>query len=416
MTTLTYDELKTKYNGKPLSKDEVECTLLAKFHDGFLVNINNEWEGFIPNNQRLQSEAEEELKTFKALVISGPDKSDRYVVSQRAYKEKQVYKDLEKYKEESTPLKVKISRSVKGGAEVFINGARAFLPGRYIRLPGLSPREWSGQEIEILIEEINYEERKLILNQRAAWELERKKQAKQTLQNLKEGDIVEVPVVRITDFGVFVDLGGIDGLVPASELSWGRFNHPRDVVKISQVLRARVFRIERDKERVALSVKQLLGDPWEEVGLDWQIGKQLTGKVIGEANFGLFVELVPGIEALLHNSEIPEGRARPKEGESIEAKIIRIDLEQRRIGLTLFDVKEAEEKEDKTESVTKETSASEGTEGVSSYNVNEEAEISSNESISYPELQNTHQEETYESSSLSEDNNMVKEQDEENKE
>jgi ribosomal protein S1 len=146
-------------------------------------------------------------------------------------------------------------------------------------------------------------------------------------------------VLRVADFGVFVDLGGLDGLIPASELSWGRFNHPREVVKVGQVIQGRIFRIERDNLRVALSIKQLSGDPWEQIENEIEIGKLVTGKVISEAPFGIFIELMPGIEALLHNSEIPEGTEKPKTGSTVTTKIIKIDLDQRKIGLSLRNVK-----------------------------------------------------------------------------
>lgn len=334
MTALTFDELKSKYQNKPQINSEVKCKLLAKLKEGCVVDINGEWEGFIPASH-VTPDLENNSHEFSALIISGADKSDRFVISPRALKERRVWDELKSLKEGNTLIKVRISKPVKGGAEVFIEGVRGFIPGRYIRLPGLSPETWPSQEITVLIEELNYEEKKLILNQRKAWELQRQKQAIAVLQKLREGDILEVSVVRIADFGVFVDLGGIDGLIPASELSWGRFSHPTEIVQVGQILRARIFRIERENQRIALSVKQLLGDPWEEINLNWQIGKQLKGKIIGGAKFGYFVELKPGIEALLHNSEIPEGVEKPKEGDIIEAKIIKLDVEQRRIGLSL---------------------------------------------------------------------------------
>ena len=336
MTSLTFDELKSKYQNKPQVNREVKCKLLAKLKEGCVVDINGEWEGFIPGNHAV--DLENNSHEFAALVISGADKADRFVVSPKALKERKIWDELKRLKEENSLIKIRISKPVKGGAEVYIGGVRGFIPGRYIRLPGLSPENWPNQEIEVLIEELNYEEKKLILNQRKAWELQRQRQAVNVFQKLKEGDIFEVSVIRIADFGVFVDLGGIDGLVPASELSWGRFSHPKEIVKIGQVLRARVFRIEKENQRVALSVKQLLGDPWEEIDLDWQVGKQLKGKIIGGAKFGYFVELKPGIEALLHNSEIPEGTQSPKEGDIVEARIIKLDAEQRRVGLSLRNI------------------------------------------------------------------------------
>ena len=337
MSAITFEELKTKLKNKLNKDSEVTCKLLAKLKDGYLVDINDEWEGIVPSGHFANSQETEPSfgETFQALIILGADKTDRYVVSPKALKEKFVWGKLEKLKEEENPFKVTISKVIKGGAEVYIDGVRAFLPGRYIRLPGISQENWVNQEIEVLIEELDYKEKKIILNQKKAVDIEKQKKAEVTIQKLKEGDIVEAPVLRIADFGIFVDLGGLDGLIPASELSWGRFNHPRDIVKTGQVIQARIFIIEKENLRVALSIKQLLGDPWEQVENELAIGDYVIGKVISEAPFGLFIELRPGVEALLHNSEIPDGTEKPKAGSTITTKLVKLDTDQRKLGLSL---------------------------------------------------------------------------------
>ncbi len=341
MTLVNFEELKNKYQNKLAKDTEVTCKILAKLKDGFLVDINEEWEGFIPLKEINNNGTELLLfETVQGLITSGPDKSERYTISPKALHEKHVYENLQKTVQENGSIKVAIAKVIKGGAEAFIDGVRAFLPGRYIRLPGISPEKWVGQEIEVLIEEIDYKEKKIILNHKKAVDIEKQKKAEFTIQKLKEGDIVNAPVLRVADFGVFVDLGGLDGLIPASELSWGRFNHPREVVKAGQTIQGRIFRIERDNLRVALSIKQLSGDPWEQIENEIEIGKIATGKVISEAPFGIFIELMPGVEALLHNSEIPEGIEKPKVGSLITTKIIKIDCEQRKIGLSVRNIKQ----------------------------------------------------------------------------
>lgn len=354
MTAITFEELKSKYQNKLSVESEVSCKLLTKIKEGYVVDINDEWEGFIPNSHFVNGTNNSDSHTqeiFTALVISGPDKSDRYTVSPKALKEKGTWEKLQKLNEENASFKVTISKVIKGGVEIYIDGVRAFLPGRYIRLPGISQENWINQEIDVMIEEINYKEKKLILNQKKAVDLEKQARAEISIQKLKEGDIVEAPVLRIADFGIFIDLGGLDGLIPASELSWGRFNHPRDIFKVGQTIQARIFRIEKGNHRVALSIKQLLGDPWDQIDSDWEIGKLISGKVISEAPFGLFIELRAGIEALLHNSEIPEGIKKPKLGSEISAQIIKIDLDQRKIGLSLKNIEDSESSKELTSAV-----------------------------------------------------------------
>lgn len=341
MALTNFEEIKTKYQHKISKDEEVSCRVLAKIKDGFLVNVNDEWEGFIHVNHALFNyEGDIPQEPFKALITSGPDKSDRYAISQKALREKGLWEMLENLKNEDRPLRVKISKVIKGGVEVYIDSLRAFLPGRYVRLPGLSPEGWVNQEIDVLIEELDRKERKIILNQKKALDLQREAKAENALTSLKEGDIIEAPILRIAEFGVFVDLGGIDGLVPASELSFGRFNHPKEVVKEGQILKGRIFRIEREKRRIALSVKQLLGDPWENFSSEFKIGEVYSGKVVNDTSFGLFVELKPGVEGLIHNTEVPQEMERPKAGDLIKVKIIKTDLDQKKIGLTLRDVKE----------------------------------------------------------------------------
>ncbi len=338
MSTITFEDLKAKYENK-LSKDsEVKCKILTKIKDGYIVDINDEWEGFIPNSHYEHDETSQNNEEITAVIISGPDKSDRYMVSPRVLKEKAIWENLKKLKEEESSFKVNIAKVIKGGAEVFIDSVRAFLPGRYIRLLGIPQENWVGQEIDVLIEELNQEEKKLILNQKKAIDLDKQKKANEVINNLKEGDIVVAPVLRIADFGVFVGLGGIDGLIPASELSWGRYNHPKEIVNVGDELKAVIFRIEKESQKIALSVKKLLGDPWKQVKSKLDAGMVIEGKVIAEAQFGVFVELLPGIEALLHNSEIPEGIEKPKAGSIITSKIVKLDIDQKKIGLSLFDI------------------------------------------------------------------------------
>ena len=341
MSQITFEELKNKYQNKLSKDEEVTCKFIAKVKDGFLVDVNDEWEGIIPHSHIVnQLELESSSVGVKALVISGPDKSDRYTVSQKALRDRATWEKLENLRADGRPFKVAISKVIKGGVEVYIDSLRAFLPGRYLRLPGLSPENWINQEIDVLIEELDLKEKKIILNQKKAVDIGRQQKAEIVIKNLKEGDIVEAPVLRITDFGVFVDLNGLDGLIPASELSWGRFNHPKDVVKIGQVLQAIIFRVEKEQLRVALSVKQLLGDPWEHIEDELQIGVMVQGKVINEAPFGLFVELRPGVEALLHNTELNGDGSKPKVGLEVTARVIKIDPEQRKIGLSLKSIKQ----------------------------------------------------------------------------
>jgi len=237
---------------------------------------------------------------------------------------------------------VEVKEKVKGGLVAIIEGIRAFLPASQVDLKRASDLdEYVGQKFLVKIIELNRKKGRIILSRRTVLEEEQKAARSKILASLKEGEIVEGQVVEVTDFGVFVALGGVDGLVHRSEITWGRFNHPKDVVQKGQTVKAKVLSVDSERERVNLSMKALSEDPWLTVSEKHPVGSRLTGKVVGLTQFGAFVEVEPGLEGLIHISELSWVK-RPKhpgeilkEGQVVEAQVLRIDPAERRLSLGL---------------------------------------------------------------------------------
>lgn len=328
----------------------VTGTVVFVTNDGVMVDIGARTEAVIPFNQLTEENlSEEELKnllkpgdTVTAYVVRADLENGQVVLSKKRAEADQSWVKIQALYEQGEPVMVQVKEKVKGGLVATIEGLRAFLPASQVdlkRTPELD--EYVGQSFLVKIIELNRKKGRIILSRRTVLEAEQKAARSQVLASLKEGEVVEGQVVEVTDFGVFVALGGVDGLVHRSEITWGRFNHPRDVVQKGQTVKAKVLSVDTERERVNLSMKALTQDPWLTVSEKYPVGSRLTGKVVGLTQFGAFVEVEPGLEGLIHISELSWTK-RPKhpgeilkEGQEVEAQVLRIDPEERRLSLGL---------------------------------------------------------------------------------
>ncbi|ADD26891.1 30S ribosomal protein S1 [Meiothermus ruber] len=328
----------------------VTGTVVLVTNDGVMVDIGARTEAVIPFNQLTEENlSEEELKnllkpgdTVTAYVVRADLENGQVVLSKKRAEADQSWVKIQALYEQGEPVMVQVKEKVKGGLVATIEGLRAFLPASQVdlkRTPDLD--EYVGQSFLVKIIELNRKKGRIILSRRTVLEAEQKAARSQVLASLKEGEVVEGQVVEVTDFGVFVALGGVDGLVHRSEITWGRFNHPRDVVQKGQTVKAKVLSVDTERERVNLSMKALTQDPWLTVSEKYPVGSRLTGKVVGLTQFGAFVEVEPGLEGLIHISELSWTK-RPKhpgeilkEGQEVEAQVLRIDPEERRLSLGL---------------------------------------------------------------------------------
>jgi len=328
----------------------LQGTVVFVGHEGVAVDIGARTEGIIPFNQLTEENLpEEELKkllkpgdTVTVYVVRADLENGQIILSKKRAETDRSWVKIQELFDRAEPVMVTVKEKVKGGLVAFVEGVRAFLPASQVdlkRTPELD--EYVGQSFPVKIIELNRKKGRVILSRRAVVEEEHKSLRANLLSQLKPDDVVEGQVVEVTEFGVFVALGGVDGLVHRSEITWGRFTHPKEVIQKGQTVRAKVLSVDPERERVNLSIKALVSDPWLTVSEKYPIGSRVQGKVVGLTPFGAFVEVEPGLEGLIHISELSWTK-RPKhpsevvkEGQEVEAVVLRIDPTERRLSLGL---------------------------------------------------------------------------------
>jgi len=306
-------------------------------------------EGVVPlkelSTQRVDdvNEAAKVGDVLDLVVISriGSDKENgSYLLSHRRLEARKVWDDVEKEYEAGHTIKAPVTQVVKGGLVVDA-GVRGFIPASMIDdhyVEDLSA--YKGQELELKIIEIEPSENRLILSHRAVVEKQREAQREEALKTLQAGDVVEGKVARLTNFGAFVDLGGIDGLVHVSEISYERVEKPADVLKVGQEVTVKILSVDADRERVSLSIKATLPEPWDGIEEKAPQGAVLDGKVKRLTSFGAFVEVFPGVEGLVHISQISHQHiATPndvlKVGQEIKVKVLDVRPDEKRLALSI---------------------------------------------------------------------------------
>ncbi|MEE9166909.1 MAG: 30S ribosomal protein S1 [Candidatus Neomarinimicrobiota bacterium] len=248
-------------------------------------------------------------------------------------------KIIEIYKGDGT-VEGKIVRRIKGGMVVELEGIQAFLPGSQIDIrPVQDFDQYLGQEMEFKVVKVNRLRKNIVLSRKVLLEESLREQREALFEEIETGQILEGHVKNITDFGAFIDLGGVDGLLHITDLSWGRVNHPSDVVELGEALNVKVIDVDREKQRVSLGLKQLSPHPWETVPGKYPVGTRIKGKVVSLTNYGAFLELEKGVEGLVHVSEMSWTRNvfHPSEvvklGEEVEAEVLSLNPEDRKIAL-----------------------------------------------------------------------------------
>ncbi len=318
--------------------------------EGVAVDIGAKTEGIIPFNQLTEKPlSDEELKGLlkpgdevRVQVLKVDPETGQILLSRKKVEATEHWDRIQELYEKGVPVTVTVKEKVKGGVVAELDGVQAFIPASQLdlrRIPNLDA--YVGQQILAKIIELNRKKGRVLLSRRAVLEEEQKKAKEAFFHSLEPGQVVEGTVVDVTDFGAFVNLGPVDGLVHRSEITWGRFNHPREVLHKGQKVRAQVVSVDPEKERVNLSIKALIPDPWSTVAEKYPVGTRVRGKVVGLTPFGAFVEVEPGLEGLIHISELSWTK-RPKhpsevvkEGDEVEAVVLRLDPAERRLSLGL---------------------------------------------------------------------------------
>src|SRR5689334_22521967 len=314
--------------------------------DEVLVDIGYKSEGVIPNNElsiRKSVDPNEEVELGEevdALVLTKEDQDGRLILSKKRARFERAWRKIEAAADSGEPVNGAVIEVVKGGLIVDL-GVRGFLPASLVdirRVPNLD--EYLGQTIQTKVIELNRSRNNVVLSRRAVLEEERKEQRQAILERLQPGLIIEGQISNIVDFGAFVDLDGIDGLIHISELSWSHVNHPSEVLEIGQRVRVKVLDVDRDRQRISLGLKQTQTDPWQRLMDECSQGDVVAGRITKVVTFGAFAEIVSGVEGLIHISELAEHHVEnPREvvqqGQDVNVKIVEIDPERRRLSLSL---------------------------------------------------------------------------------
>ena len=328
----------------PRPGDVLVGRVLAIARDSVIIDINYKCEGQAPLGEFLDAEGNVTVKEGDEVDVyfEGTETEQGTVIVSHAKAEKfKVWRELERAYKTETLIEGLILGKVKGGLKVDI-GVPAFLPGSHVDIrPARNLDRYIGQRARFQILKFNRARANVVVSRRTVLERERASLKEQTLRLLQEGVVLEGTVKNITDYGAFVDLGGIDGLLHITDMSWGRLQHPSEVLKVGDKVKVVVLKYDPERERVSLGMKQIMADPWTRAAETYPVGERLHGKVVSVTDYGAFVELEKGVEGLIHVSEMTWSKRtiHPSKvvgvGDTVEVQVLGVDEANRRISLGL---------------------------------------------------------------------------------
>ena len=322
--------------------DTVTGVVVEVQSDYVLVDINYKSEGLIDINEFRVVDGVRDVKPgdkIEVLIDRIENENGMIVLSKDKADMLRAWSDITKAAENEEVIEGTVIAKVKGGLQVDI-GVKAFLPGSQIDLrPVRNMDIFLGKKYKFKVIKFNKKRGNIVLSRRALLEEERENLKTQTIDSMKEGSIVAGLVKNITDYGAFIDLGGMDGLLHITDMSWGRIKHPSEVINVGDEIQVKVLKYDQEKQRVSLGLKQLQEDPWTSVAKDYSIGKKVKGKVVSVTEYGAFIELGEGIEGLIHVSEmswtkrVKHANQILQPAQEVEVQVLEVDNENRRISL-----------------------------------------------------------------------------------
>ncbi|HSA05922.1 MAG TPA: S1 RNA-binding domain-containing protein [Candidatus Gastranaerophilales bacterium] len=325
----------------------VEGTVIKMEKSSILIDIGGKTEAMLPLRElsNLPFEKPEDVISVgdkrKFYILREENDEGQITVSLRRVHLAQNWEKLDQMRQNEEIIKVKITSLVKGGVIVDALELKGFIPASQLRT-GVPHESLIDQELSVRVLEADPKRNKLILSEKLCLAEERKKIAKDVIAQLEENQEIEGEVVRLADFGAFIDIMGIDGLLPISEISWQRIKHPSDILSLGQRVTVRVLNIDNELNRVSLSFKRMEENPWVKIEGKFEEGQVVKGTVNKITNFGAFINIFPGVEALLPVAEIADGRVNPYDflniNQEVEVLIKRFSPQERRIGLSLKDL------------------------------------------------------------------------------
>ncbi|MBI3608609.1 MAG: 30S ribosomal protein S1 [Nitrospirae bacterium] len=346
-TELTEMELMYAETFKQLEEGSiVEGTVVAVQAEGVVVDIGYKSEGIVPREEF----APEELNAVKVgdrflvYLEEREDSDGNMILSKEKADRMKIWGDLERISEKGEVIEGKVLNKIKGGMMVDI-GIKAFLPGSQIDLrPVRDLDSLIGKTYQMKIIKMNHRRSNVVVSRRVVLEENRDRRKQQAMATLQEGQIIDGQVKNITDYGAFIDLGGIDGLLHITDMSWGRVAHPSELFMVGDRVKVMILKYDRETGRISLGVKQLKPDPWQQVEQKYAVGSRVRGKVVSLVDYGAFVELEPGIEGLVHISEMTWSHEikHPSKlvavGDQVEAQVLNVERKGRKISLGMKQV------------------------------------------------------------------------------
>ncbi|MEI8389126.1 MAG: S1 RNA-binding domain-containing protein [bacterium] len=343
--------------------DIVKGRVIGYDSNNVLVDIGAKTTARVPQKELLGPQSKTPQETLPVdntekefLIIREEDEDGQLTISYKKVALAYAWKELEKIQAEDEAVEAEVTASVKGGMLVDVMGLRGFVPSSHIR--ARDPEELVGKKVQLKILSVDSKQNNLIMSHRKVVSEQQAEQRKDLFENIQIGQIVTGDVVRLADFGAFIDIGGIDGLLPLSQISWRWVDHPADVLKVGDKIKVEIIGVDEEKQRVSLSLKSQQPDPWIEASKIIKEGEKINGKVIRIKHFGAFIEVYPGVEALLPYKEILDHQNKTgktlQQGDEIETTVIRFFPEDRRISLSLSDRPHFEHQQERQEPKTPE--------------------------------------------------------------
>ncbi|MGC9291786.1 MAG: 30S ribosomal protein S1 [Acidobacteriaceae bacterium] len=323
-------------------EDKVVTGTVIKLTDKHVVvDVGLKSEGLVPLEQVLDHAGQPKVQPGQVIdvVVEHDEYEGGYLLNYEKAQRQRVWDDLEKASNEKTPVSGVVVSRVKGGLTVDI-GLKAFLPGSQVEVrPVRNLETYIGQTLEVRVIKLNKKRGNVVVSRKEILEEEVNAKRSKTLEHLEEGVVLTGTVKNLTEYGAFVDLGGIDGLLHVTDMSWGRLTHPRDLVNVGDEIQVKILKFDKEKQRISLGFKQLTPDPWLDVAERYPIGAHVRGRILSVTDYGAFVELEQGIEGLVHVSEMTWSKRMKhpskivKPGDEIETVILNVNPADRRISL-----------------------------------------------------------------------------------
>ncbi|MEW6467308.1 MAG: 30S ribosomal protein S1 [Bacteroidota bacterium] len=332
---------------KTISNNEVvEGTIVSMNNREVVVNIGFKSDGIVPLSEFRYNPDLKVGDKVEVYIESQEDANGQLILSHKKARATKAWDRVKEALEKDEIIKGQVKCRTKGGLIVDVFGIESFLPGSQIDVKPIRDYDiYVGKIMEFKVVKINEEFKNVVVSHKALIEAELEEQKKAIIGKLEKGQVLEGTVKNITSYGVFIDLGGVDGLVHITDLSWGRINHPEEIVKLDEKINVVILDFDNEKKRIALGLKQLTPHPWDKLNPDLKVGDKIKGKVVVIADYGAFIEIAPGIEGLVHVSEMSwsqhlrSAQDFLKVGEEIEAVVLTLDREERKMSLGIKQLK-----------------------------------------------------------------------------